>query len=251
MYKVLVVDDEPLARARLMRLLERVADTNVVGEASDGVQAVEKAKSLRPDVILMDIQMPHRTGLDAATLIMGQHNPAPAIIFCTAYDQFALDAIKSSVAAYLMKPVAFDELQNAFAKLTRITKPQIEELRARIMSAPKTFKQESSVVSRLKGGLLKTPISDILFFRSADKLVYAMTRGGKEIIVDVVLKELVKQFPGELVRVHRNSIANIGQVESLYKDESGKDRVKLRDTNETLEVSRRQLTEVKKAFSGK
>ena len=78
-----------------------------------------------------------------------------------------------------------------------------------------------------------------------------MTRTGKEIIVDVVLKELVKQFPGELVRVHHNSIANIGQLESLYKDESGKDRVKLRDTDETLEVSRRQLTEVKKAVAGK
>ena len=251
MYKVLVVDDEPLARARLIRLLKRVPDTEVVGEASDGLHAVEQAKSLRPDVILMDIQMPHRTGLDAATLIMGQHNPAPAIIFCTAYDHFALDAIRSSAAAYLMKPVAAEELQDAFVKLTRISRPQIEELRTRIMSTPKTFKQESSVVSRLKSGLLKTPIGDILYFRSADKLVYAMTRDGKEIIVDIVLKELVKQFPGELVRVHRNSIANIGQLESLYKDENGCDRVKLRDTNETLEVSRRQLTEVKRAFAGK
>jgi len=251
MYKVLVVDDEPLARARLRRLLKRVTDAEVVGEASDGLQAVEQATSLHPDVILMDIQMPHRTGLDAATLIMGQQNPAPAIIFCTAYDQFALDAIKSSAVAYLMKPVAAEELRDAFAKLTRITRPQIEHLRARIMSAPKHLNKRSSVVSRLKGGLLKTPIGDILFFRSADKLVYAMTRTGKEIIVGVALKELVKQFPGELVREHRNSIANIGQLESLYKDESGKDRVKLRDTDETLEVSRRQLTEVKKAFAGK
>ncbi len=72
MYKVLVVDDEPLARARLRRLLKRVTDAEVVGEASDGLQAVEQATSLHPDVILMDIQMPHRTGLDAATLIMGQ-----------------------------------------------------------------------------------------------------------------------------------------------------------------------------------
>lgn len=137
MYKVLVVDDEPLARARLRRLLKRVTDAEVVGEASDGLQAVEQATSLHPDVILMDIQMPHRTGLDAATLIMGQQNPAPAIIFCTAYDQFALDAIKSSAVAYLMKPVAAEELRDAFAKLTRITRPQIEHLRARIMSAPK------------------------------------------------------------------------------------------------------------------
>lgn len=249
MYKVLIVDDEPLARSRLRRLLEQVPDTRVVGEAGDGDQAVTQTQALTPDVILMDIQMPHRTGLDAAAIIMAQQNPAPGIVFCTAYDQFALEAIQTNAAAYLVKPVALAELQHVFANLKRVTKPQIDALRTQLASTSKTFVQEPSVVSRLKSGLLKTPISHILFFRSTDKLVYAMTLDGKEIIVDVVLKELVKQFPGELVRVHRNAVANIGQLESLYKDANGQDRVRLRDTDVTLEVSRRQLREVKQTFA--
>ncbi len=249
MNKVLIVDDEPLARSRLRRLLQGINNTQIVGEAADGLQAIEQVKELDPDIVLMDIQMPRCNGLEAAQTIVDTYNPAPAIVFCTAFDQFALDAFKANAAGYLVKPVAAQDLEAAIAQLGNISKPQIVNLREKLDRSGVTFKQVPSVVSRIKSGLLKTPINDIVYFKSADKLVYATTKDGQEIIVDVVLKELVAKFPDELVRVHRNSVVNIAQIASLFKTEAGQDRVSLKDSDTTLEVSRRQLSNVKKTFT--
>ena len=251
MHKVLIVDDEPLARSRLVRLLSTLQTVDVVGQAEDGQDAIDQCLALQPDVVLMDIQMPNKTGLEAAVEIGSMLKTAPAIIFCTAFDQYAIDAIQASAAAYLLKPVSVSDLSNALARVTRLSKPQLAQLASTLQAKDSTFNIEPSVVSRLKSGLMKTPLSEIVYFKSAEKLVYATTVDGKEVIVDVVLKELMDEFPKELLRIHRNCVVNIGQLEQLYKLENGQDVLKLRNTDAVLDVSRRQLSDVKTAFKSR
>src|SRR5690349_19501240 len=101
--KVLIVDDEPLARARLRRQLALMADVEIIGEAANGEQALSAAAQLHPQVVLMDIRMPGLDGLSAAMELSRQPD-APAIIFCTAYDEYALDAFDANAVGYLLKP---------------------------------------------------------------------------------------------------------------------------------------------------
>jgi len=102
--RVLIVDDEKLARERLKELLNDIGGYTVVGEAMNGAEAVEKASELNPDVLLMDIRMPGMDGLEAAMHLMGMETP-PSVIFTTAYDQHALDAFEVNAVDYLLKPM--------------------------------------------------------------------------------------------------------------------------------------------------
>ena len=248
MHRVLVVDDEPLARSRLIRLLSEIDAIEIVGEAVDGEAAVVRCEETEPDIVFMDIQMPKQNGLTAALEICNSIHPAPAIIFCTAFDHYAIEAIEASAVAYLMKPVSLDELRKAIARVARLSKPQLMQLTQTLQPHFSNSSNAPSVVSRLQSGLLRTPLSEIVYFKSADKLVYATIVSGKEVIVDVVLKELVAQFPDELLRIHRNCVVNKGQLERLYKSDDGRDVLKLRDSELVLEVSRRQLSDVKRSF---
>ena len=159
-----------------------------------------------------------------------------------------MQAIKAQAVDYLMKPISGAELAAAIGRVKRITKPQLSRLAEVIDSNQTVFEKPSSVVSRLESGLLSTPIANIVFFKSLDKLVYATTVDGSEIVVDVLLKELAVRFPKELVRVHRNCVVNIGQLQRLMKNDQGKYVVTLRDHSAQLEVSRRQLSTVKRCF---
>src|ERR1044072_9132589 len=102
MIRTLVIDDEQPARDRLKQLLSAHADVEVIGEADDGVEAAEKIAELSPDLVLLDIQMPGASGLDVAA---SPGKPRPAVIFCTAFDQYAVDAFELSALDYLLKPV--------------------------------------------------------------------------------------------------------------------------------------------------
>lgn len=245
---VLLVDDEPLARSRLRRLLDGVPAVTVIGEAADGSQAVSEVKRLQPDIVFLDIQMPVCDGIQAAKKITALSEPQPAIIFCTAYDQYGLAAIKASAIDYLLKPVSSEDLNIAIQRAQKVSKSQLHRLSNVWNQRSSVFDRTESVVSRLESGLLKTPINEIAYFKSADKLVYATTTAGKEVVVDVILKELIERFPHELLRIHRNCVVNVNQLERLLRLDSGKDVVTLRDSEHQLEVSRRQLAEVKRWF---
>lgn len=113
--KVLVVDDEPVARRRLMRILERIDGVEVAGEAANGVQALERIRELMPDVVLLDIRMPGMDGLEVASKI----DELPPIIFTTAYDEYAVQAFEANAVDYLLKPVQAERLESALAKVSK------------------------------------------------------------------------------------------------------------------------------------
>src|SRR5690606_3535983 len=124
MIRVLIVDDESLARERLKRLLAEVEGYVCCGEAATGTEAVAKSLRLEPDIVLMDIRMPEMDGLAAAEKIMASARP-PAVIFCTAYDQYAVAAFQVQAVGYLLKPVRREALTQALAQAGRLNRAQL------------------------------------------------------------------------------------------------------------------------------
>jgi len=120
---MLIVDDEPLARQRLIRMIERFDGYEVVGEAANGIEAVAAIDKFDPDIVLLDVRMPGEDGLEAAGKISAMPEP-PAVIFCTAYDEYALEAFKTLAVGYLLKPVQEQQLLDALEKAQKVNKVQ-------------------------------------------------------------------------------------------------------------------------------
>ena len=127
--RILVVDDETLARDRLRRMLEAEGEHEVVGEAANGSQAVVLCEELQPELVLLDIRMPGMDGLEPARHFLGLEAP-PAVIFCTAYEEHAIQAFDLQAVGYLLKPVRKDNLLAALAKTVRLNRAQLAALKA-------------------------------------------------------------------------------------------------------------------------
>ena len=145
--KLLIVDDEPLARARLQRLLEQQGDCEVVAQAGNGEQAVAAFNQFSPDVVLMDIRMPVMDGLQAARHLANSEQP-PAVIFCTAYDDYALEAFEANAVDYLLKPVNRDKLSLALNKAQRLNRVQLLVILPVIHNKPITVAGHRAVIYR-------------------------------------------------------------------------------------------------------
>ena len=161
--RVLIVDDEPLARQRLADMLAPLADVELVGEAGDGRGAWEMAVALQPDVVLLDIAMPIMDGMEAARH-MAQQERRPAIIFCTAYDEHALAAFDAGAIDYLLKPVRADRLVAALDKARRM----VGQLPA---PALPDAKQRTHLCARLRGSMRLIPITEIHYLQAEEKYV--------------------------------------------------------------------------------
>ena len=236
--KALIVDDEPLARARLARLLKQIDSVEVVGEAENGQEAMSKTESLSPNLIFMDVQMPSVNGIDAAANIAEAfEDDPPAIVFCTAYDQYAIDAFKVNASDYLLKPVSITDLEEAIKRAC-----QISQLRK------SDFADESSTLPIKHMNYVENlPISNVCYFRSEGKNVVAGLVDGNEVFIDLTLKDLEQKYLTKMVRVHRNSLVSREKLKRLVREDSG-DYVELNVGQKTFQVSRRMMSEVKKCF---
>jgi two-component system response regulator AlgR len=238
--KILIVDDEPLARARLRRQLALMADVEVIGEAANGEQALAACAQLRPQVLLMDIRMPGLDGLSAALELARQPEP-PAIIFCTAYDEYALEAFDANAVGYLLKPVSQDKLAQALAKAERLTHGQLSALQP---PAPMAAGR-SHISAKSRRGVELVPMTDVRYFIADHKYVTVYHRGG-ELLIDDTLKELEDEFGPQLLRVHRNALVVMEHIEGLQRVELGQYRIRLADIGHGPLVSRRHLAEVRR-----
>ncbi|HSB97856.1 MAG TPA: LytTR family DNA-binding domain-containing protein [Spongiibacteraceae bacterium] len=253
--KVLIVDDEPLARARLRRQLASVPDASVVGEADNGEQALQACAALRPQVVLMDIRMPGTDGLSAA-LQLAQQPDAPAVIFCTAYDEYAIDAFETNAVAYLLKPVNQDKLALALARAERLSAMQLNALRAPLpttqahatqASATQAPATRSHISAKSRRGMELIALADVRYFIADQKYVTVYHRHG-EVLIDDTLKELEDEFGVRLLRVHRNALVVLEHIVGLERIALGQYRIKLTDLEHGPQVSRRHLTEVRRAL---
>lgn len=240
--RVLVVDDEPLARARLCSLIEEIPETEVVGEAGNGRDAVERAGALAPDVVLLDIRMPGMDGLEAARHLARLERP-PAVIFTTAYDAHALAAFEANAVDYLLKPIRRERLEAALAKARSLTRAQIAELASTVSPGS----ARTHVSATLHGNLKLVPVDEVRFFRAEHKYVTARHPDG-ELVLDEALSALEKEFAGRFLRVHRNALVAVAHVRGLDRDSQGRYCVRLDAVDETVEVSRRMLSQVRKSL---
>lgn len=234
--KILVVDDETLARERLLRLLIRVVPEAEVDEAGNGRQALELVASGQPDLLLLDIQMPGLDGLGVAAALQDMPEP-PAIIFCTAYDQYALDALDKQAVAYLLKPVREEKLRSAMDRARRVNRVQLAALGAERFA-------RTHVVSESHQGIDMVPVNDVRCFVASQKYVQAIHPGGSLLVPDT-LKDLEEEFAGQFVRVHRNALVAIAHISALRRSEEEGWYIALDGVDERPLVSRRHLPAVK------
>jgi two-component system response regulator AlgR len=238
--KILIVDDEPLARDRLQRLLHELDPDCHTALAGNGREALDLIEQLQPDVILLDIRMPGMDGMETAMHLNKLDNP-PAIIFTTAYDQYALDAFKSHAIDYLLKPIRQAQLLQALLAARRLNRAQLQSLES-IEEHPTSH--NTHVSARVQGGLRLVPIEEIRCFIAEHKYVTAYFAQG-ELLLEESLKQLEQRFPGRFLRIHRNALVARDCIDALEKDHAGQDRLRLRGLDKPLDVSRRHLPAVR------
>jgi two-component system response regulator AlgR len=242
--RVLIVDDEPPARERLARMLAEIPDVTVVGEAGNGADAVTACDRLAPDVVLLDIRMPGMDGIEAARHLNAFEEP-PAVIFVTAHDEHALEAFEAQALGYLLKPVRQEKLARALQRAARVAAPQL----LRAAEQARLGRRRQQICARLGDQLRLIPVDDILYFAAGQKYVTVCHRGGSDLI-DEPLRALAAEFAPDFVRIHRNSLVAVRQVESVERTADGQYMVRIKDCGDTLPVSRRHAAEALRQIRG-
>ncbi len=234
---IIIVDDEPLARLRLVRIAEDLGH-EVVAEAENGIEALEAVKEHDPTLVLIDIEMPGENGLEAAKKISALDHP-PAIIFCTAYDQYALDAFETVAVGYLLKPVKKEQLEAALTKAQTITKAQLHSVKQ-----PAGQLKRKHITAKSHKGIELIPIESIRYFMADQKYVTVIHTEGR-VLIDETLKELETELADRFLRIHRNALVSLEHILGLERDSNGHYAVVLQDIDDKPMVSRRYAGKVR------
>jgi len=238
--KVLIVDDEPPARERLRSLLAEIADVEVVGEAVNGHEALKETHDRAPDVVLLDVRMPGMDGLEAARHLNVLEEP-PAVIFTTAYDQYAVEAFDANAVGYLLKPVRKEQLAASLARAGRLTRAQLQRLAAAGEG------RRSHIAARHREGVRLIPLEEVQYFLADQKYTTVRHLKGEDLIEDS-LRLLESEFGTAFVRIHRNALVGVKYLERIERTADGQYFVRLRGCEATLQVSRRMAGELKERF---
>jgi two-component system response regulator AlgR len=239
--KVLIVDDEPPARERLRSLLAEIADVEVIGEAVNGHEALQETPDLSPVVVLLDVRMPGMDGLEAARHLNVLDEP-PAVIFTTAYDQYAVEAFDAHAVGYLLKPVRKEQLAASLARAGRVTRAQLQRL-----AAAAGEERRSHIAARHREGLRLIPIEEVQYFLADQKYTTVRHLNGEDLIEDS-LRLLESEFGAAFVRIHRNALVGVKYLERIERTADGQYFVRLRGCEAPLQVSRRMAGELKERF---
>ncbi len=240
--RILIVDDESLARERIIRLIqEQLSDHEIVGEAKNGLEALEKIQLLRPDVVILDIRMPGMDGLEVARHLMALET-SPAVIFSTAYDEHAIDAFKVNAIDYLLKPVRAEQLKQALQKATRPNKTQLISLTKE--RGDQEHHARTAICTVIRGDLMLIPVEEIYYFKADRKYVTVRCKAG-EFLVEEPIKELEDEFSDRFIRVHRGGLVAKQYIRGLEKSAEGLFMIGFFEISEKTEVSRRYLSSVR------
>ena len=241
---VFIVDDESPARHRLKELLNHCMaqlTLELVGEASNGVDALEQLSSVHADVVLVDIRMPQMDGIELAQHLNKLDKP-PVIVFTTAYDNYAIQAFEQHAVDYLLKPIRLGRLFEALTRARAAVPVKSEVLQELIPEARKNLSIQE------RGKILLIPIETVLYLRAELKYITVRTRE-REYLVEEPLGALEKEFVARFIRIHRNCLVAKEEIESFEKvGEEGAEAhwaVKLKGLEERLPISRRQQFIVK------
>ncbi len=236
MLKILIIDDEAPARARLRRLLDMIANCQVVGEARSGTEALAALPVLEPDVLLLDIAMPNMDGMKLADVLKASDFP-PAIIFCTAFEDQAIQAFDVEATDYLVKPVRQARLDQALAKARK-------HLESRDMNQSEAFLR-----STVGNKVALTPLASVICLLAEDKYTTVVHETGRTVIEDS-LTDLEDRFALHFLRIHRNALVARKFLRGLERTRDGRTLAMLKGTERQPEISRRNLPRVRKLLAG-
>lgn len=195
--KLIIADDETPARNRLRELLSEIHDVQILAEAKNGREALSLAIDHQPDILLLDIRMPGMDGIETAQHLQKMTAP-PAVIFTTAYDNYALQAFDLNAIDYLLKPIRLERLKIAINKARALQPKQLEAI------APLSPKRSHISISE-RGRILLIPVADIIFLRAELKYITVRTVE-KEYLLEESLNHLEQEFGNIFIRLHRNCL---------------------------------------------
>lgn len=215
--KTIIVDDEPLARLRLQKLIsEYPGKFEIVGEAENGEEAVEKIDLLKPDLLFLDIQMPGLNGFE----VLKQLDYSPKVIFCSAFDEYALQAFDSYCIDYLVKPLTKERFAKTVEKLNQFNGNDTE------INLQKLIQQFSSGTKKTEATTLPVKVGDrviflrldeVSYFIADEKYVSVVTKHAKTHILDLSLKKLEDKLPKWFIRVHKSFLVNKNLIKEIHK----------------------------------
>jgi two-component system response regulator AlgR len=238
--RVILVDDEPLARERLCELLAAEPGVEIVAQASDGHAALHACAAHDPDLVLLDIAMPGIDGLEVARHLAA-FEPRPAVVFCTAFDQHALSAFDAQAIDYLVKPVRAERLAAALERVRTFAA-------GRAHGGEPHAGARTHLCARLRGSLRLVPLDEVHYLQAEEKYVVVHHVHGTDLIEES-LKSLEDEFGERFARIHRNCLVARHEIVELRRDDQGRTHVILRHAGEPLEVSRRCLGPLRRALS--
>lgn len=236
---ILIVDDEALARARLRELLKAHVETRCL-EAEHGVQALEILAQQRIDLVILDIRMPRMDGLETA-LHIGKLDVPPAIIFCTAYEEHALKAFELHAVDYLLKPVKRERLASALERAAKMRGQRDTALQTAVQAVGR----RTQLSAKMRGELRLVPIREVLYLQADTKYVEVHSERDTVLIEDSLV-QLEEEFADLFVRIHRNCLVAKSAILGLHKSAHGEVALSVRNRPEKLEVSRRNVSAVRK-----
>jgi two-component system response regulator AlgR len=232
MLRILLVDDEAPARNRLRRMLKGVPAVQVVAEANSGEEAMRLVALKNPDVLLLDISMPGLDGMTLAQMLRSAGKP-PAIIFCTAWSDQAVEAFECEAVDYLVKPVRQERLERALEKA------------GRFLSGPQDEMEDAYLRSTLGGKVRLLPMTEVIYLVAEDKYTTAVHPEGK-MVINQSLLELENEYASVLVRIHRGTLVMKKRIRGLEKAHDGRHFLKLDGCEDRPQVSRRNLPAIRK-----
>ena len=230
MMRILIVDDEPLARARLAALLGECDDVEIVGSVGDGEAVLGSLAELHPDVLLLDINMPGINGIALAQRLAGRARPQ--VIFSTAYEAHALKAFELGAVDYLLKPVRLERLRDALQRAQR-----------RLTDAPR--EPIAWLYGRLRGEQIRIALDEVICLVAEEKYVVVQHRHG-ELLIEESLRQLEETYPDQLIRLHRNCLVPPPRLLGVKALADGRVLARLDGTELSPEISRRNLPAVRK-----
>lgn len=271
MLKVIVVDDEPLARKGMQVRLKEFAELEVIAECSNGEQAIEAINRLQPDLVFLDVEMPGMDGFTVLKQLQQLNSHLPYVVFVTAYDHYAFNAFEVSALDYVLKPVEPERLKQAVEKAIRVAQAQDSQLHKGQLAeavARLTGEDTDNILQRLdnaepvvnerypeaisikdSGEITRVPVSAIEWVDAAGDYMCIHTRDGQTHILRRTMKELEQELdPRLFVRVHRSAIVNVHTIAKLQMLANGEHQLMLTN-GQAVKVSRSYKDRVKQVFS--
>ena len=247
--KTLIVDDEPVARKILREELESIEDVEIIGEADNGTEALDKIAACHPDLVLLDLQMPGMGGLEVVRKLT--HAPTmPVIVIVTAYDKYALQAFDAGAVDYLLKPVSQDRLAEAVERAKRVTGREAAEKLAQLQEIvePAESRPTRRIVGRVGEEYFLLSADEIYAFQAEGDLVWIVTSKRRYLATQTlkVLQERLKST--SFRRIHRNALVNVDQVRKMSALSSQRWLITLSNDQEFI-ASKRQARSVRQLLN--